>query len=90
MRYPCPMDFRRQAHDAILAATLGGEDLTRDEFEDIASRAGREAGPGLLWEAWSGEVVSVETLRALLPGVWSAAETPPWTLPWTCIALVAE
>jgi hypothetical protein len=50
--------------------------VTVDELESQLLRAGRNNGPGLLFDWWFGGELTVEQLHALLPGVWEMAEWP--------------
>ena len=57
-----------------------GRALTVDEAESAIGRVGRNDGPALLFDLVSSDRLDLETLRAILPGVWSGAEYPAVSL----------
>jgi hypothetical protein len=47
-----------------------------EEYEKQLLRAGRNHGPGLLFDWWAGGELTAEQLALLLPEIWEGAEWP--------------
>lgn len=65
-----------EQHAVIRAARDAGSTVSLDDFRRLLDRAGRNAGPWLLLDAWCFGVISQPTITAVTADVWSAAEYP--------------
>jgi hypothetical protein len=73
-------DLRQILHDANngdpFAHLVFAGYLELDEFETQLGRVGRVNGPAFLCDAWQCEVISSDTLTAVIGHVWADAEYP--------------
>jgi hypothetical protein len=57
-------------------AELDAIGTAREQVEYLSMRFGRKNWPALLFDYWYGQQLTVEDLRALLPGAWMDPEWP--------------
>lgn len=70
------VDFEAAAFEAVEAASLNGEVMDQDRFEEVLGWCGRITAPFLLAEAWDTGVVGAAEVASCVGSVWSGSEFP--------------